>query len=144
MYQVPEIILRRIDKNLFDEWGAVWAIDNSSLHQVLSHKRIRLRWGPPIGALFALRASPYSPLPTLPVAASAVLVSSPEACCFRFFSTYLFRSQVSIRTYRYISVWVWINKKLDGVQPVALFPCAFCSPSNNCCFFTRAPVGYRL
>ena len=36
--------------------------------------------------LFARRASPCSPLPTLPRAASAVLASSPgDGCCFRIF-----------------------------------------------------------
>ena len=39
-----------------------------------------------IRLLFARRASPCSPLPTLPVAASVILASSPgKACCIRFF-----------------------------------------------------------
>ena len=55
-----------------------------------SHERICSRWGPPLSALFARRAWPWSPLPThLPTlsgAASAVLAPSPgKACCFRFF-----------------------------------------------------------
>ena len=59
-------------------WGVVWAIETSHLHQVLS--RIRAIFiardelhHSCVGVLFAVRASPCSPLPPLPGAASAVL-----------------------------------------------------------------------
>ena len=43
----------------------------------LSRKQASPRLGPRFGVLFARRASPCSPLPTLPGAASAVLALSP-------------------------------------------------------------------
>ena len=59
----------------------------SHLHQVLSRTRASSRRGPPFGVLFARRASPCSPLPTLPGAASAVLASfDGKVGCFRFLS----------------------------------------------------------
>ena len=69
--------------------------------------------------LFACRASPCSPLPTLPGAASAVLASSPsEACCFRFFfNIFVPISSVNQSECKYARNWV--------VKQVALFPCAF-------------------
>ena len=63
----------------------VSAIEKLDLDQVLRRKRPSSRWGPPFGMVFARRSSPCSSLPTLPEAASAVLVSSPGAgCCSRF------------------------------------------------------------
>ena len=52
------------------------------------------QWGSPFGVLFARRASPCSPLSTLPEAVSTVLASSAgEACCFEFF---VFKLSVSV------------------------------------------------
>ena len=64
----------------------VSGIEKSDLDQVLSRERPSSRLRPPFGVLFARHASPCSPLPTLPRAASAVLASSPcEGCCIRVF-----------------------------------------------------------
>ena len=66
----------------------VSAIEKSDLHQVWRRKRpiSRSRWGPPLGALIAGRASPCSPLPTLQVPAETALASSPcGGCFFRLF-----------------------------------------------------------
>jgi len=54
----------------------------------------------PFGVVFARRASPCSSLPTLPGAASAVLVSSPGGGrCFRFWSFFPKHIFVRIDTY---------------------------------------------
>ena len=65
--------------------------------------------------LFARRASPCVPLPTLLGATSAVLASSPvDGYCFHFVVK---MSQASILTYRYISVLIWfyVFKKYSGL-----------------------------
>ena len=62
------------------------AIEKSILDQVLSRRRPRSRWGPPLGALIPGGASPRSPLPTRQVAGESVLASSRcGGCYFRFF-----------------------------------------------------------
>lgn len=68
------------------------------------------RLAPPVDALFACCASPCSPLSTLPGAASAVIASSPGEArgavlfCFKT-SNWCSHLKVSMRTYRYTSVW---------------------------------------
>ena len=60
---------------------------NDFLHQALSRFRVCSRGGPPLGELFPARASPCSPLPTLPGVASTVLALCPGGeCCFRNFA----------------------------------------------------------
>ena len=89
----------------------------SFLDQVESRKRRFSRWSPPCGVLCARRASHCSAPPTLPRAASIALSSCPgEPCCLFFFlaKQCLFRSQVCLRSYRYIAVWVYLWKKLCG------------------------------
>ena len=67
----------------------VSAIEKSDLDQVVSRKRPRSRWGPPLSALIAGRALPFSPLPTPQEPAETVLASSPySGCFFHFFSFY--------------------------------------------------------
>ena len=62
--------------------------------------------------MFARRASSCSSLPTLPSAASAALVSSPAGgCCFQFLVN---SARTYIRTYRYISISVYIDKEYSG------------------------------
>ena len=62
-------------------------------------------WGPPLGALVAGRASPCSPLPTLPEAAAAVLASSPgDGCCFPFIG----QNYCSDRSYLFVGYMVSI------------------------------------
>ena len=84
------------------------AIEKLVLDQVLNRECPSSRWGPPFGVVFARRASLCSSLPTLPGATSAVLASSTfEGCCFRFLvkiSHYV----LSIRTYRYISTYIYL------------------------------------
>ena len=84
----------------------------------LNRNRPSSRLGPPFGVLFARRALPCSPLPTLPRAASAVLASSPgDGCCFRFLviNTIPFLIPVvSIRTYRCVSIWRESGKNPGG------------------------------
>ena len=101
------------DEHMYDdEWGVLWPIERPFLYQVLSRKRainsfeMRCTIRHVCSSCLILLASPAS-AGTLPGAASAVFASSPgEVCCFRlfFFSKLLFLSQVSIRTYRCISV----------------------------------------
>ena len=62
----------------------VSAIDKSDLGQFSSRKRPRSRWGPPLGARIAGRASPCSPLSTLQVPAETAFASYP--CGGSFFS----------------------------------------------------------
>ena len=70
------------------------------------------RQGLPFGVVFARRASSCSSLPTLPSAASAALVSSPGGgCCFQFLVN---SARTYIRTYRYISISVYIDKEYSG------------------------------
>ena len=89
----------------------------SFLDQVESRKRRFLRLSPPCGVLCARCASHCSAPPTLPRAASIVLSSCPgERCCIFFFlaKQCLVRSQVCLRSYRYIAVWVYLWQKFCG------------------------------
>ena len=96
----------------------VWAIENSYLDHVLSRKRPNSRWGPPFGVLFARHASPCSPLPTLPGAASAVCTSSPsDGCCFLF----VFLRQNNVITQRRMLFFVRFFRQNNCSDPKRLF-----------------------
>ena len=89
IYRIKLRPARPLNEHMNSSWSVVWAIEELDLDQVLSRKRpfdcctsCSSRWGPPFGVLF-VRASPCSPLPTLPGAASAVFASSRgDGCCF--------------------------------------------------------------
>ena len=71
--------------------------------------------------VFARRASPCSSLPTLPTAASAMLASSPCEECYYCF--WVKPSQLSIRTYRYMSDILRIPcRKITGGQKYQVLP----------------------
>ena len=93
----------------------VSAIEKSDLDQILGRKRPSSRWGLTFCVVFARRASPCSSLPTLPKATSSVLASYPDqGCSFRSFVEIIFQSLISVRTYRYISIWHVSCKNTSG------------------------------
>ena len=67
-----------------------------------------------ICVLFARRASPCSPLPTLLGAASAVLASSPcDGCCFRFLSKW---AVPIARVYLYVQVHTNLGLPIQEIE----------------------------
>ena len=72
--------------------------------------------------LFARRASPCSPLPTLAGAASAVLASSPgDGCCFCFFVRITVATTVSVYSH-VIDINTGSNVRNRVVKQVAFTP----------------------
>ena len=91
-------------KSMYRYVAHVSVIEKSNLDKVLSRKRPRSRWGPPLGALIAGRASSCPPLPTLQVPAETLLASSPCGGCFFLFFFCHFFPNVHSYVWKHISL----------------------------------------